>query len=104
MQKLDIFIVEDVDAISLAIKTALARIEDFEVVGVAKDGESALSSIKEVRPSLALVDIGLPSMDGIELTKRIKSALPQTYVVMLTAHDSISHILNSFNAGADGYV
>jgi len=104
MQKLDIFIVEDVDAISLAIKKAVGKIEDFNVVGVAKDGETALKSIKEIKPALALVDIGLPNMDGIELTKQIKAALPETYVVMLTAHDSISHILNSFNAGADGYV
>ena len=56
------------------------------------------------KPQIAIVDIGLPSLDGIEVTRQIKKAIPNLKVIMLTASDSDRHVVEALDAGADGYV
>jgi len=100
----DLFVVEDNKLVRVAVTKLISRIGDFKVVGFAEDGKSAVEDIIAKRPQIAIVDIGLPSLDGIEVTRRIKAALPQLKVVMLTASDSDAHVIEALNAGADGYV
>jgi DNA-binding NarL/FixJ family response regulator len=103
-QVVDVFVVEDSKLVSFAIKTSLDRVKDFRVVGSAYDGESALTIIRECAPNVILVDIGLPNMNGIELTRHIKEETPRAKVIVLTASDTIEDILGALDAGADGYV
>jgi DNA-binding NarL/FixJ family response regulator len=102
--QIDIFFVEDNEVIRFHLRNFLKRIADFSCVGEAHDGEEALDAIKRAQPSVALVDIGLPGLNGIELTKSLKSLVPGLRVLMLTASDSQSDIFDSLDAGADGYV
>ena len=80
------------------------KIPDFTLVGEAADGAIALEKIKQAQPSVALVDIGLPGLNGIELTKRLKESVPGLRVLILTASDDQNDIFASLDAGADGYV
>ena len=101
---IDIFFVEDNDVIRFCLRSFLKQIPDFSLVGEASDGETALETIKSANPTVALVDIGLPGVSGIELTKNLKNMVPGLRVLMLTASDNQSDIFDSLDAGADGYV
>jgi DNA-binding NarL/FixJ family response regulator len=82
----------------------LAYQDDFTVVGQAEDAASALDQARRVRPDLVLMDIDLPGEDGVSATRRIKTALPGTIVVMLTAYDDTDQLLEALKAGAQGYL
>jgi DNA-binding NarL/FixJ family response regulator len=82
----------------------LAYQDDFTVVGQAEDAAGALDQARQVRPELVLMDIDLPGEDGVSATRRIKAALPETIVVMLTAYDDTERLLDALKAGAQGYL
>jgi len=103
-QVVDVFVVEDSKLVSFAIKKSLLRVADFRVAGNAFDGESALAEIRKGIADVILVDIGLPHMSGIELTRHIKAEIPRVKVIVLTASNTIEDILGALEAGADGYV
>lgn len=99
-----IFFVDDDRVVRTCLRHFLKKFEDFELIGEAEDGSSAIDSIIEARPAVALVDIGLPRINGIEVTRKVKSVLPDCKVLMLTSSDDASDIFASLDAGADGYV
>lgn len=99
-----VFIVEDSEVQRLALEYILSSLKDLHLVGHAYDGISAVRDILLCQPTVAVVDIGLPGLDGIEVTKKVKQALPNTCIVMLTAHEGDVEIFRAFAAGADGYV
>lgn len=75
-----------------------------EVVGQAGDGETALKKVLFLRPDLVLLDINMPRMDGIEVLKEIKTALPGIKVVMLTVSEEDAHLMAAIKSSADGYL
>jgi DNA-binding NarL/FixJ family response regulator len=82
----------------------LAREQDMNVVGEYADGESAMAGIRELKPQVALLDIRMPGMDGVSITRKIKEeGLPVT-VLILTSYDAQQYVLSSLRAGARGYV
>lgn len=95
-------IVEDHALTRLALRTSLAN--QFDIVGEASDGIAGWELVKGHHPDVAVVDIGLPGMDGIALTHRIRHELPETRVVIVTMMDSEQEVLASLAAGADAYV
>lgn len=103
-ESISIFLVEDNELIRSAVCFALKGIKGFEVVGEAADGAAAITDILANPPNLALVDIGLPKVDGIEVTKTVKQELPNLKAIMLTSHDSDEDMFASFQAGANGYI
>jgi DNA-binding NarL/FixJ family response regulator len=100
----DIFFVEDNEVIRFCLRVFLKKIPDFNLLGEAADGPTALQKIMELNPKVALVDIGLPGIDGIALTKTLKSKMPELKVLILTASESEDDIFAALDAGADGYV
>jgi DNA-binding NarL/FixJ family response regulator len=104
LKTVDLFVVEDNQLVRLAVTKVIGKVADFKVVGVAGDGEQAVKEILAAKPDIALIDIGLPSMDGIEVTRQIKKSLPQLKVLMLTASECDSHVIEALDAGADGYL
>ena len=78
--------------------------QDFSVVGEAEDAEQALAQVERLRPDLVLMDIDLPGEDGVSATRRIKAAVPETTVVMLTVYDDTERLLEAIKAGAQGYL
>ena len=100
---IDIFIAEDHEITRVGLKLTLEHIAGFRVVGEAEDGKGAVKKVVELKPHVVLMDIGLPLMDGIDATCRIKAEAPGTRVIMLTSHDNDRDIFAALGAGADGY-
>src|SRR5271154_7037709 len=98
-----ILLVEDQELTRMGLKLALDRMPGFRVIGEADDGLVAVKQALELKPMVVVMDIGLPGIDGIEATKRIKESLPGVRVVMVTTHDTDDAIFAALNAGADGY-
>jgi two-component system, NarL family, response regulator LiaR len=77
---------------------------DLEVVGMAADGEEAVRLVSELKPDVAVIDIALRKMNGIEATRRIKTESPETAVLIVTSFNYHRSILSSLRAGAAGYL
>jgi NarL family two-component system response regulator LiaR len=99
--RLRVAIVEDHALTRAGLRTALG--ESFDVVGEAADGQSGWDLIAQRHPDVAVIDIGLPALDGIELTKRVRTELPATRVVIVTMLDVEEEVLAALSAGADAY-
>lgn len=84
-----------------------ARLEgeaDVYLVGAVGTGAEALALVAEQHPDVLVLDIGLPDLDGMQVTRRVKSAVPQTRVLVLSVHDSRFFVQQMLRAGADGYM
>lgn len=103
MAKTKVLIVEDHALTRTGLRTALDCNASLEVVAEASDGEAGLEAALRLKPDVAVVDIGLPGLDGIELTRRIRRDLPKTKVLILTMHDMDDEVIAALAAGADAY-
>ncbi len=107
MSKIRIALIEDHDLTRVGIRTALLQREEIEVVGEATNAVEGLKMLKMLQPDIAIVDIGLPDKDGIELTREVKSTANgeelATKVLILTLRDNKEAVLAAFAAGADSY-
>lgn len=99
-----VLIVEDQDMARLALSVALGQNENIEIVDMASDGLEAVEKAISKRPDLVIMDIGLPTIDGIEATRKIKDSNPDIKVLMYTSREDENDIFDSFQAGADGYI
>lgn len=77
---------------------------EIEVVAEADDGEAAVELAAKYKPDVALVDIAMPKLDGIEVTSQIKALCPETKVLILSAYDEDQFVFRLIEAGADGYL
>jgi DNA-binding NarL/FixJ family response regulator len=109
MNDIRITLIEDHDLTRVGMKTALQQRPGFQVVGEAANGTDGLKLLLNHRPDVAIVDIGLPDIDGIELTRRFRQAQAtmedqsDTKVLILTLQDQEDTVLAAFAAGADSY-
>jgi two-component system, NarL family, response regulator LiaR len=103
MSPITILIVEDQLIARLGLRLILEQVGDFKIVGEAEDGHTAVTSALELAPSVVLMDIVLPGIDGIEATKQIKAGAPGVRVLMLTSHERDDDVFAALGAGADGY-
>jgi DNA-binding NarL/FixJ family response regulator len=108
MGKIRVVLIEDHDLSRIGLCAALKQYGNIEIIGDAANATEGLQKIKVYKPDVAVVDIGLPDMDGIELTQRLKQSqseidTPQTKVLILTMHDSEDSVMAAFAAGADSY-
>jgi DNA-binding NarL/FixJ family response regulator len=101
MSETRVVIVEDHPLTRAGLRTTLER--EFDVVGEAADGPGGLQAVEQLRPDVALVDIGLPGMDGIALTEAIRERVPATRVVIVTMLDDDREVLAALAAGAEAY-
>jgi DNA-binding NarL/FixJ family response regulator len=76
----------------------------FTVVGVARDGESALQQARALRPDVVVMDVHMPGVGGLEATRAIKDELPQVKIVMLTVAEDDAHLFEAIRSGASGYL
>ncbi|HEY9797395.1 MAG TPA: response regulator transcription factor [Leptolyngbyaceae cyanobacterium] len=108
MSKIRVALIEDHDLTRVGIRTALQQRSEIEVVGEAANAAEGLSLLETSRPDIGIVDIGLPDMDGIELTRRFKESQAaaeghQTKILVLTLQDNEESVMAAFAAGADSY-
>ncbi|TCM15352.1 LuxR family two component transcriptional regulator [Novosphingobium sp. PhB165] len=99
-----ILIADDHQAMRKGVRTLLESHSSFEVVAEAADGREALGLALETQPDIAILDYSLPLMNGLELTRSIKHALPRTEILIYTMHDRESLLIDVLRAGARGYV
>ena len=104
MEKIKVFLAEDHVLMREGTREFLEREEDIEVVGEAGDGEEAVRLATQLRPDVAIIDIAMPGLNGIEVTKRIKAQKPSTAILILTAYDNDQYVFAVLDAGAAGYL
>lgn len=104
MNKIRILLAEDHAVVREGTRRVLEQEPDMEVVAEAGDGEEAVKLATELMPDIALIDIVMPNMDGIEATKRIKALCPNITVLILSAYDDIQFVHGLLKAGAAGYL
>jgi DNA-binding NarL/FixJ family response regulator len=104
MKKKSILIVDDHPLVREGLKVIIGRSSKFEVIGEAGAAREGFRLAGELKPDLVLLDISLPDESGIELTRRIRSALPGARILIVSMHSKIDYITEAFKAGASGYV
>lgn len=108
MSKIRVALIEDHELTRIGIRKALQQQPEVEVVGTAANATEGLQMLLITQPDVAIVDIGLPDQDGIELTRQLKSvqatgSRPKTKVLILTLRDRKETVLAALAAGADSY-
>ncbi len=98
-----VIIVEDYKLTRVALRTALNEFEGIKVVGEAEDAEHGIELVKQHHPDVVLMDLGLPGINGIEATQRIKALDDNIKVIVLTSHDRNEEVLASLGSGANAY-
>ncbi len=104
MGKIRVVIADDHAVVREGTRRMLEQEGDIEVVGEAADGEEAIKLAEELRPDVAIVDIAMPRLDGIEATKRIKERCSLVTVLILSAYDDDQFVFSLLEAGAAGYL
>jgi DNA-binding NarL/FixJ family response regulator len=99
-----VLLADDHVLVRQGIRQFLEDAENIEVVAEADDGAQALRLVEKHQPDIAVLDIRMPEMTGIEATRRIKARFPQVRVLILTAYDDDPYVFALLQAGADGYV
>jgi DNA-binding NarL/FixJ family response regulator len=102
--KVRVLVVDDHAHAREAICDIISMDDAFEVVGVVSSGEEAIQFTEQWMPDLILMDIGMPQMDGLETTQRIKLRFPYVKIVMITVSDDMFHLLEALKMGAQGYL
>ena len=107
MNPIRVVLIEDHNLSRVGLCAALQQYENIEIVGDAADARRGFQVLESTHPDVAIVDIGLPDIDGIELTQNFKqsqaSESPQTKILILTMHKNEDAVLAAFAAGADSY-
>src|SRR3989304_5739016 len=104
MGKIRVIIAEDHTFVREATRQLLEQEPDIEIVGEAIDGAEAVALVERVNPDVAIVDISMPVMSGIEATERIKALRPATAVLVLTQYDDDQYVFALLAAGAAGHL
>jgi NarL family two-component system response regulator LiaR len=102
--KTSIILADDHPIVRKALMNDLEKEADFIVLAEASDGEEAVRLVSELNPDVVIMDIGMPKVNGIEATRRIKANHPDIIILVLTVYDDVEHILGILEAGADGYL
>lgn len=104
LRPIRILLAEDHAIVREGIRRLLSTEPDLEVVGEAADGEAAVEMTRSLRPDILCLDVSMPRLNGVEVTRRIKGELPQVGVVVLTMHEDEAYVYELVKAGASGYV
>jgi DNA-binding NarL/FixJ family response regulator len=99
-----VFVVEDQSKILKHQLKLLENHPELEIVGTALSGETALEEVARLKPDVLLLDLGLPRMSGIDVTRAVKASLPKTEVLIFTIFDEEEKVLEAVKAGASGYL
>ncbi|SEB11131.1 response regulator transcription factor [Variovorax sp. YR216] len=99
-----VVVVDGHPAIRLAVRTALTGTHQFEVIGEAGDGPSALETIRELAPELVVLDLELPRLNGLDVIERVRKALPETKLIVLSGQEESIFGARAVKAGANAFI
>src|SRR5450759_3380330 len=101
---LRILIVDDHGVLRAGLRALLNSETDFQVVGEAGTSDEGLRAALELRPDIVLMDLSIPGMGGLEVTRQLRGKLPETRVIILTVHEDAALLRDAMSSGAAGYV
>jgi len=104
MGNIKVLVADDHTILRQGIKALLDNQAGIEVIGEAKDGREALELVERLLPDVILMDIGMPGLNGLEATRRIKKKFPGIKVLVLTMYTNEEYVFQILNAGANGYL
>ncbi len=99
-----IAITDDNENFRETLRDVLQYEQDIQVVGMWRHGQEALHGLETVRPDVLLLDINMPTMNGVEATKRLQERFPEVRIIILTMHDDEGYVLETLKLGASGYL
>ena len=99
-----VLLADDHPVVRRGLAALLGTLEEFVVVGEAEDGEAAVRETQLTRPDVVLMDVRMPGVDGVEATRRIRKAVPETAVLVLTMYEDDATVFTAMQAGAQGYL
>lgn len=101
---INVLLIEDHELYRMGLKMLLEKSEGITLIAEAADGTIGIKKARELSPQVILMDIGLPNIDGIEATMRIKTFNPDIKILIFTSRDNEDDVFAAFKAGADGYI
>ena len=104
MKEIKILLVDDVESVRIGLSTILNLIDDFNIVGEAKDGLEAIEQATQLKPDVILMDLTMPKLDGFEATRRIKRENPGIGIIVFSIHDDVMTRERACAVGADAFV
>jgi DNA-binding NarL/FixJ family response regulator len=102
-EKIKVFIVDDHPLFRQGLKDLLDTDPIMDVVGEAADGEVAVESVFDIKPDVILMDINLPTINGLQVTRKIKTQFPDVKVIMITGYDDAEQVFHALRVGASAY-
>lgn len=99
-----VLLADDHSIVREGLRKVLEDCSDIKVIAEASDGETAFDEAMAKRPDVAVIDISMPGMDGLEVVSRMKAYCPEIPVLILTMHDEEQYVIRAIEAGAMGYV
>jgi DNA-binding NarL/FixJ family response regulator len=104
MQKIRILLADDHAVVRQGLRALLSSVADFLVVGEAANGRQAIQLAKDLRPNVAVIDVAMPVLNGLEATRQITRALPNTKVLILSSYSNDEYVRQLTESGARGYL
>lgn len=104
MTRCKVLICDDHAVVRAGLRLTLEKEKDFEVVGEAENAEQAIAQAVRYHPDLVLMDISMPGLGGLEAIPRLRAAVPEVKVLIVTVHDDEAYFFRALEAGAAGYV
>ena len=104
MRKIRVLLADDHTVVRQGLRALLAAEEDFEIVGEAENGRQAIQLVKKLLPDVAVIDIAMPVLNGLEATRQITRSVPATKVLILSSYSDDEYVQQLTEAGAAGYL
>jgi DNA-binding NarL/FixJ family response regulator len=104
MKKIGVLLADDHTLIRAGLRMVVEAQPDLSVVGEAANGREAVAMAQALKPDVVVMDIGMPSLNGIEAARQIRETLPDTQIVMLSMHSDEGYVLRALKAGAKAYL
>ncbi|MEK7263454.1 MAG: response regulator transcription factor [Bacteroidota bacterium] len=104
MQKIKVLLADDHEIVRQGLRSLLEQTMDIEVIAEAEDGKEAVLKTEQFLPDVVVMDIGMPTLNGIEATRQIKKMYPDIFILILTMHATEEYIAQMLHAGASGYI
>jgi DNA-binding NarL/FixJ family response regulator len=102
--RIEVVLADDHALVRRGTREILEEDPGIRVTGEASNGEEAVALVERLRPHVALFDVSMPTMNGVEAARRVRSSVPTTGVIMLTVHDDDEYVWEAVKAGASGYL